>query len=195
MSSPVEICSNALILVGASPIASLSETSDRAIVVSNLYDQVRRATLRRHLWNFAMTRELLSPDSTPPAFEWSNAFTLPGDCLRLVSIGEKGEHPDYTLEGRKILSNDSSIKLGYVSDVSDVSQFDAMFIDALCANIAFTAAWPITKSESMQKAMWTLYQSKIQEARTIDGVETPPGEIDSSYLLDARRASGYPTTT
>ena len=192
MSSPVEICSNACILVGTSPIASLSENSDRAIVMSNLYDQVRRATLRRHTWNFAMTRVLLSPDATAPAFEWTNKFTLPADCLRVCSIGELGEHPDYTLEGRAILSNDASIKLGYIKDETDANVFDALYCDALSANLAFTAAWPMTKNETLQKSMYELYLLKIQEARTIDGVETPPGEIDDSYILTARRSGGWP---
>lgn len=193
MSSPVEICSNALILVGAQPISSLSETSDRAILMSNLYDQIRRATLRRHLWNFAMTRVLLSPDVTPPAFEWTAQFTLPSDCLRVVSLGEIGEHPDYTIEGRKILSNDASVKLGYVRDEEDANVFDVMFCDALSANMAFAAAFPLTKSEALQKAMYQLYSEKITEARTIDGVETPPGQIDDSYFLNARRSGGYPS--
>lgn len=192
MSSPVQICSNALILTGGSPIASLTESSDRAILMANLYDQVRRATLRRHLWNFAITRVLLSPDATAPAFEWAAAFTLPSDCLRVVSIGELGEHPEYTLEGRKILSDEASIKLGYVRDEDDPNTFDAMFEDALCANLAYTAAWPLTKSETLQKAMFALYEIKIKEARAIDGSETPPGQVDDSYLLNARRGSGYP---
>jgi hypothetical protein len=140
-----------------------------------------------------MTRVLLSPDATAPAFEWTNQFTLPPDCLRVVSIGEKGEHPDFTIEGRKILSNDASVKLGYIRDEEDANTFDAMFNDALSANLAWTAAWPLTKSETLQKAMYELYQAKIQEARAIDGTETPPGEIDDSYMLDARRSGGYPS--
>ncbi len=146
MSSPVQICSNALILVGAAPIASLTESSDRAVLMANLYDQVSRTTLRRHFWNFATTRVLLSPDATPPAFEWTNASTLPSDCLGLTSIGELGEPPEYALEGRKILSNDASVKLGYIRDEDDPNVFGAMFIDALCANLAFTAAYPLTKT-------------------------------------------------
>lgn len=195
MSSPVNICSNALLLLGAQTIASLTESSDRAVLMSNLYDQVRRATLRSHIWNFAKARVLLSPDTTAPAFEWSARFQLPGDCLRVISVGEKGEHPEYVIEGRWILSNESSVKLGYIYDVTDASTFDALFVDALCANLAFTGAYPVTKSEALQKAMFSLFEEKRKLARAIGAQEEPPGQIDDSPMLNARRSGGYPTST
>lgn len=194
MSSPVEICSNALLLLGNLPIASLNESSDRAILMANLYDQVRKATLRRHFWNFATTRVLLSPDVAAPPFEWGFQFTLPGDCLRVVSVGEHGEHPEYIIEGRKILAYDATVKLGYIKDVDDPNNMDAMFIDCLCANLAFTGAYPLTKDSALQKAMYQLYMTKLQEARGIDGSEEPAKEIDDSYILTSRRAGGYPTS-
>lgn len=189
MTSPVEICSNALLLIGHAPIASLTEGSDRANLMSSLYTQVRRATIRSHVWNFAKWSEALAPDVSAP-FDYAYRFLLPGDCLRALWIGERGETHDYDIQGRTILFDEDPLYLTYLRDVEDPNSFDAMFIDALCANLAFTGAYPLTKSVELQKAMYALYAQKKADASTINGQELPPAEISSSYLLNARRARG-----
>lgn len=195
MSSKVELCSNALILLGLSPIASLTESSDRAIVMANLYDQVRRASIRLHIWNFAQEAVQLSPSSTTPLGGWSYQFTLPGDCLRVLWGGEEGEHPEYRMRGRRILANESSFLLEYLKDIEDANTFDALFADYLCANLAFTGAYPLTKSETLQKACFALMGEKLKMARAIDGQEEPPRSLDYSPILNARRSGGYPSST
>lgn len=186
MTSKVEICSNALLLLGHAPISAMGE-GDRGALMQSLYDQVRRATIRGHVWHFAKESVTLAPDATPPAGEWSARFLVPGDSLRVLWVGERGEELDYEIQGRAVLYSGESLYLTYLRDVEDVNTFDATFVDALCANLAFTAAFPLTKSVELQKAMYALYTEKRREATTINGQEVPPAEISGSPLLTARR--------
>lgn len=92
MSSAVQICSNALLMLGQKPINSLAEdptqaTSERELAAANLYPQVRNAVLRAHPWNCATRRVKLTPDSATPAFSWSYQFLKPGDWLRTLQVG------------------------------------------------------------------------------------------------------------
>ncbi len=50
----LDIANAALLLLGADPIASMTEANDRARLCNQFYDDMRRETLRAHPWNFAL---------------------------------------------------------------------------------------------------------------------------------------------
>jgi len=185
--SEVQVCSNALLLLGADTINSFDDETDRAKLVSNLWPNSLDAILRSHPWNCAITRAALAPDDSAPAFEWPYQFTLPGDCLRILSIGEQGENPEYRPEGRKILYDESVLKLRYIYRNSDVPSWDALLVQAAEAYMAMTCAYPITKSAAMFDAMTKLWDLKLRLARNVDGQEAPPEEVGDFPLLSARR--------
>lgn len=185
--SEVQICSNALLLLGAKPINSFDDESDRALLVSNLWPNALDAILRSHPWNCAIDRVQLAPTAATPAFDFAYQFTLPGDCLRVLSIGEKGENPEYELNGRKVLYDEALLNLRYVVRNEDIPSWDALLVQAAEAYMAMTCAYPVTKSASMFEAMGSLWKLKLQQARTIDGLETPPEEFGDFPLLAARQ--------
>lgn len=185
--SAVEICSNGLLLLGAQPINSFDDETDRATLVSNLWPNALEAILRSHPWNRATKRVSLAADVAAPDFDYARQFTLPSDCMRVLSVGLKGQPQTYELEGRKILSDEEIIYLRYVWKNDDIASWDALLVQAAEAYMAMTCAYPITKSASMFDMMANLWKLKRQEARTIDGQENPPEEIGDFPLLQARR--------
>lgn len=185
--SEVQLCSNALLMLGAQTINSFDDESDRALLVSNLWDNMRDAILRAHPWNCAKKRASLAADAAAPAFEFAYQFTLPGDCLRVLSVGEEGEHPRYKIEGRKILTDESECKLTYIYRNEDVPTWDALLVSAAEAFVAMTCAYPITKSASQQDNMIRLWQAKLREARSVDGLEEPTDDVGDTPFLSVRR--------
>lgn len=127
--SEVQICSNALLLLGAQPINSFDEDSDRALLVSNLWPNALDAILRSHPWNCAIAREQLAPEATTPAFDYAYRFTLPGECLRVLSIGEKGENPQFEIEGRRVLYDEALLNLRYIYRNEDIPSWDSLLVD------------------------------------------------------------------
>lgn len=185
--SEVQICSNSLLLLGAQTINSFDDESDRATLVSNLWPNARDAILRAHPWNCAIKRVALAPDATAPAFDYAYQFTLPGDCLRILSVGEVGAAVHYELEGRKVLCDENPLYLRYVYRNEDVPNWDSMLVQAAEAYMAMTCAYPITKSASMFEAMTNLWDLKVKQARNVDGQETPPETLGDSPMLAVRR--------
>lgn len=184
--SKVSICSNALLLVGDETIASFDESTSRARLVSNLWEDIRRATLRMHPWNFARRRVLLAPLATAPAFDWSYAFQLPGDWLRTVSIGEREEFDEFEMEDGKILCDLSSIKLRYIYDHDNVAAWDALFVEAATFHMASAIAYPITKSASMQESMKGMLAGVLQLARAVNGQEYTGDRLGDEPLRSSR---------
>lgn len=167
------------------------------------YEQTRDALLRSHWWRFARTRVALSPNATAPDFEYSNAFDLPGppDAFLREWLPPWEDNSEvlgrtrntYSLEGKQLLSNQTTMKLRYVRQVTDVSEFDPLFVEVLVLQLALKLVMPL----SQDKSLWqTLYgelwgvpgiKGVMSRVRTMDKQETNTlGQNDQPNWNDAR---------
>lgn len=183
----IEICSNALVLIGDKPISTFaSDQGPRADVASNLFNNIRDATLRMHPWNSSRKRVSLAPLADAPAFEWSYQMQLPADFIRLVSIGETGENIFYEIEDGKILTDETEIKLKYIYRNEVVSSYDALLTQALIAHCAWAFAYPLAKSQALRDGMEKYLQQTLQQARTINGQEKLSETLGDEGLFRSR---------
>lgn len=204
INSPVDICNLALSLLNVAPITSIDDpTTANEEICSLWYDQVRRESLRRHTWNFAVKRVILAPDSTAPVFGYQNAFNLPSDYIRIMHINAYDGYNDapiqgshYTIENNKVkmgqYTSDSGqqLRLVYVADFETVSQMDPSFISYFSTMLGQKLAYAITQSNSAVQRMDALMKDAESVARAIDGQENPPKRIERSASRSARRNRG-----
>ena len=169
MASIVDINNAALNQLGASTILSLTEDSKNARICNARYTQIRDAVFRSHPWNCLQKRLELSSSTTTPAWGYSFQYDLPGDCLRLLRILDYDSN--HKVEGRSILSNNSSMKILYISRVTDPNQYDELLRETLAAAIAADIAYAITSNNTTQQNMINLYQNKLRDARFVDSTE------------------------
>ena len=169
MASTVDICNGALNQLGATTILSLTEDSKNARLCNSRYTQVRDAVFRSHPWNCLQERIELAQSTTTPAWGYSFKYDLPGDCLRLLRILDYDS--DHKVEGRSILSNNSSMKILYISRVTDPNQYDENLRETLSAALAADIAYAITSNNTTQQNMLALYQEKLRDARFVDSTE------------------------
>ncbi len=186
MASKVDICSNALLLLGAQPINSLDDENDRARLASNLYDGVKLSVIRSHPWNCCVTRVALSPLSAAPAFDYAYQFTLPPDCAKVLQVGEYTTEIDYRIERGKILADESAIYLKYISTDISEGAFDHLLVEALKYAMAAQMAYPTTQNASMAELMEAKYQQVLREARSVDGQDDPPETMGDNALYASR---------
>jgi hypothetical protein len=187
MSSAVKICSDALVELGLQPINSFADSSDRALAASNLWPQVRDNVLRSHPWNCALARVVLSPDATAPAFEWSQQFTLPGDCVRVLSIGAKPtDRIPYVVEGGKVLCDEGVVYLRYVRRNDNPATYDPNLFRAMTLAMAAALAVPACEDVGKKQDKERELMAVMRTARAVDGMEAPPESIDDYPFLAAR---------
>ena len=186
MASFVEITSNALRLLGDDPITSLSDDSERARLVNALYEEVRDEVTRAAMWNCAKDRQVLASLATTPAFGWSFYHQLPSTCLRVVDVLSGDIRVEHEIEGRKLMTDESSVNLIFLKKITDPNDMDSLFIGVYTAKLAAELAEPITGSRTLAEQMWTLYDRKVREARTIDSQEGTVSNLDIQQLVDAR---------
>ena len=169
MASTVDICNGALNQLGATAILSLTEDSKNARLCNSRYTQVRDALFRTHPWNCLQTRLELAASTDTPAWGFSYAYTLPADCLRLLRILDYDS--SHRVEGRKILSNASTMKILYISRVTDPNEYDELLRETLSAALGADIAYAITSNNTTSQNMILSYQEKLRDARFVDSTE------------------------
>jgi hypothetical protein len=176
MASTVDICNGALNQLGATTILSLTEDSKNARLCNSRYTQVRDGLFRTHPWNCLQKRVELAADTTAPAWGFSYAYTLPADCLRLLRILDYDSN--YKVEGRKILSNTSSMKILYIGRITDPNEYDELLRETLSASLAADIAFAVTSNNTTATNMYNLFQDKLKDARFVDSTEGQNVEQD-----------------
>ena len=192
MASVVDICNGALNQLGASTILTLTEDSKNARLCNARYTQVRDSLFRSHLWNCLTKRVELAKDTEVPSWGFSYQFTLPADCLRVVTI--LNYDYDYKVEGRKILANHGTLKIQYIARIEDPNQYDELLRETISAALSADIAYAVTSSNPVANNMYKLFQDKLREARFVDATEgqsTNPDNgqsdvIGSSSFINSR---------
>jgi hypothetical protein len=190
MTSAVQICSNALLMLGAQTINALDDSSDRARQCSNLYPLVRDYLLTSHPWNCCRRRVLLNPDGVSPGFGYTYAFTLPADFARMRWIsdgpGENDPSLDFVLEDGKILCDTSPLYLRYCYLNQNEATWTPLMVMAATQSMRAVMSYGITQSTSLEQLLEQTLQPYLKLARAVDGQDTPPETLGDYPLLSSR---------
>ncbi len=176
MASDVDVASLALVNIGSEPIISLDppdEDSEGAKICALRFPTARDATLSAHPWNFATRRMSINADATAPVFEFLRAFTIPNDCLRVLKIeGEDRLTYRWRVEEGKIVTDLASpIKIQYIAQVTDAEAWSPLFVEAFAAHLGSLIAEKLSGVNSVKEEQIALFQAKLAEARSKDGME------------------------
>jgi hypothetical protein len=197
MTTDVGICNLALQRLGARTISALNENSTAARACNRVYEHARDTEIRAYSWSFARARASLAASTTVPAFGFLKQYQLPADFIRLIPsrvLGttvttEGGIDPniDWQIEGRFILTNDSSpLKIVYLKKVTDEETFDDLFSELLVSRIAMDVCEKVTQSNTKKKDATERYVFAQKEAKKINAFERPPIDFPQSEWVLAR---------
>lgn len=190
--SKVDICNLALDCVGEGPITSIdSPTTKPEHICKRWYDQLRQELLREYVWNFAKERTTLAR-SGDADFDYGDAYALPADFIRFISCGgdyEVDHRRIYDIQGNEIiLDNDggNSLKLRYIKNETNVTNFDPLFIEMLYLRMAIILAQKLPKKNSYYERLTDAYARAESKAISIDGQERPPQRVERSHWRTMR---------
>lgn len=182
-SSTTEICNSALIKVGANRITALDDTSKEAVACNEQYAKNRDEVLSAHPWNFAIARSDLAVDATAPIWEFARRYPLPTDCLRVIDVDTD---LIWKVEGRYILTDDSSCRIKYIKKETDVTKYSASFCEALAFRLASDLAFLISQNASLQANLYQAYVKFLAPARSYNGQEGSLPEVEADGWLNSR---------
>jgi hypothetical protein len=190
MSIEEEICTSAMVKLGAEPISDLSDDTKEARLCRIQYPKIRDAILRSAPWSFAMKRVELAPIAEDLLFGDGNKFQLPQDCVKFVKLyaGEGYVSNDrYTIEGDHLISTLETIQGWYVTNEVEVEKYDPNFKEAVACALASDLCYAITQSNTLKQGLMAESKFWIDEARSYNSQEVTPEDFVFDEFLNARR--------
>lgn len=184
MASKIDLISSALVLIGDTPINSLTGNDRRQVVANALYDQTVQNELSKHRWGFARRKAQLSlTTGTVVDNEYRSIYQLPSDIISLVKIKPSS---NYQIYGDKLYTNLSqALYCDYVANVAE-SEWPVYFAKMITYALAVDFATSIRDSSSIQSNMAALYESASRNARFTDSQQHPQTPIQHRPFLDVR---------
>jgi hypothetical protein len=191
MATKTDVINRALGFIGERPIINPDAAETTAGKhIARIYDQCRQEVLRAFPWNFAEVWKEIDRVATP-SFGYSDAYLLPTDFIRLLTVGYDRPSIQVTtaLISRKdyrLLSSgapnydrwlavdnagEDVIKIAYTADVDKMHIWDPLAIKVLALWMAVDAAKAITGHDDLVIQLNAMLTESFREAAGADGGE------------------------
>lgn len=183
MASVPDICNLALGHIGDSAtVASISppDGSIQAAHCQRLYPVARDMTLEKHPWAFATVR-ILAAQVDNPLSSWSYAYTLPTNCLRLVSVLPQTVRDDAATEpfiieqdgsgNGVVYCNTQAATFRHIVRVTDTTKYSTSVVLTISYLLASFLAGPVLKGKVGVQAsgsMMSLFKDALAAAQELD---------------------------
>jgi hypothetical protein len=187
--SNIELCSAALVKLGAEGISTFADGTAEADVASALYNIVRDGLLGSHPWSFATAHTELVLSPTPPVSNFDYAYELPIDFIKAISAGDecRSRGANYQIIGREVHTNYEDLTLTYIKR-ADETDFPTYFISALVNRLAAEFCLPLTENSSRSELLFRLADNELKLAKLIDSQQDTPQKVEDFSLIEARLA-------
>lgn len=188
--SSVDICSRALILIGAEPITSFDDGSTEALVSVNMYEDFARAALVNTRWRFATNQSVLNLLSDEPTGRYDHAYQLVNGTLMVHAVTVNDLQINYQIYGDKIFADtaDSDVVIADYTYRPDEQYWPSYFTVAVELGLANLFATSIARNASLAQLMSTSAERAMAKARSIDSQQQTTRRIPTSRFITERRS-------
>jgi hypothetical protein len=191
----VEMCSSAMVMVGAAPLHNVGDDEPTAIMAEQLYAEVVRELIGGYRWRFAVKLVELERLSVAPLVKWEAIYQLPANTENVFAlwVGASGDTAEYDRFERFVYCNATASERVYaeVGHVPSEAYWPSYFRTLVVQTLAARFAVPI--AEDLNKADYWEKMSRVQfaKARSYDSQNRTASRIRGAGGL-ARYHGGQP---
>lgn len=188
--SGIDICSRALVLIGAEPITSFSDGTTESLVSSNMYEDVARTNLTSTRWRFATNQAVLNRLSAAPTGRYDAAYQLPSGYLYIHAITVNDLQIEYDLYGDKAYC-DANVSDSLIADYTfraDEQNWPSYFCLTVEYAMASVFATAIARDTALADQMNIQYERMLAKARSIDSQQQSTRKLTTSRFITNRRS-------
>lgn len=188
-SSPVDVCSRALILIGAEPITSFDDGNNEALIASNMYEDIARSSLVNTRWRFATNQVVLNRLSETPTGRFDAAYQLPSGWLMTHTVTVNDTPIEYQTYGTKLFCNETS-SAELVLDFTyraDEQNWPSYFTVAVEYELASVFAVGLARDQSLAQLMSQQASIAMVKARNLDAQQQTTRKLTTTRFITNRR--------
>lgn len=188
--SAIDICSRALILIGAEPITSFDDNNNEALIASNVYEDIARSALVNSRWRFATNQMVLNRLTETPTGRYDAAYQLPTGWLMTHAVTVSDIPIEYQTYGNKIYCNES-VTAEVVADYTyRAEEYDwpSYFTLAVQYELASVFAFSLARDAQLAKMMSDQATIQMMRCRTLDSQQQTTRKLNTSRFITQRRS-------
>lgn len=188
--SAIDICSRALILIGADPITSFDDGTTEALVSVNMYEDVARTALVNTRWRFSTNQAVLNLLTDAPTGRYDRAYQLPTGYLMIHAVTVNDLPIEYQIYGDKIYADtDASdqLVLDYTYRATEVD-WPSYSTIAVEYALAMVFATSIARDSTLAALMERQSQIAMAKARSLDSQQQTTRKLTTSRFITNRRS-------
>jgi len=188
--SPVDICSRALILIGAEPITSFDDGNNEALVSANMYEDVARSALVNSRWRFSVDQAVLNRLSDAPTGRFDAAYQLPSAWLMTHAVTVNDTPINYQTYGDKLFCDEaatSELILDYTYRANE-TDWPSYFTIAVQYEMAAVLASSVARDTNLTGLMRQQAQIAMMRARALDSQQQVSRKLNTSRFIAQRRS-------
>ena len=188
--SGIDICSRALILIGAEPITSFEDDTTEGLVSSNMYEDIARSNLTSTRWRFSTNQAVLNRLSDAPTGRFDAAYQLPSGYLFVHAVTVNDFQIEYDIYGDKIFCDAGPqdqliIDYSYRAEEQDWPSYFSVCVEYAMATVFSTA---IARDQGLANLMNQQYNIALAKARSIDSQQQSTRKLITSRFITNRRS-------
>ena len=197
----ISICSDALILLGASPISSFADGTDIAQACERLYPDLRDSLLARYHWSWSYQKIKLARLAVVPDNEFRYSYQLPGDMLSGIraifadsSTNQLPVRYCWQIFGDQLYTNLETVYIDYQTSVAE-ERMPAYFVrllrTVLAAELGLVVTDQISKTDYFNSLSFGTPGENgrgglFREAMNVDSRGNSPQVIEDYSLIYVR---------
>lgn len=183
----IDLCSRALVKIGAKSISSFNEETAESSVAEQLYTPTLEGLLSGYPWRFALSQRELARLKSNPSADYRYAYALPNDFLRAISAGPtgRGKGLDYRICGNELHTDSETVMLTYLYKPNEIN-FPPFFYQLVIAWLAAEFCLPLTESTARTEHLRAVAEEEYKRAKLIDSQQSVPQAFQDFSLIEVR---------
>lgn len=182
MAKKISIINEAVLLVGATQISSLEDSSREALVAGSVYTTTYEELISCHPWTFSLNQVSLTRLVDDPLFGFDHAYQLPVDPKLIRLIRKNNPKNDYRLFEDKLYTDDDEVEIIYQFKPQE-ENLPSYFVRALVMELSKLFALSLIQDETQAQLFEGLAQRQVRKARNIDSQNQPSIAIDKNEFV------------
>lgn len=134
-------------------------------------DTTRDRLLSLHAWTFARKSAKLS-NAVSAVDGWSYGYSLPSDCLKVLTVLSSGEPIDFEEVGTVLYCKVATPTIRYTAKITDMSSWSGAFIDVFVSSLAQEIVLATTHNLDTVQLLEQKTQILIRNAEKLGAIKT-----------------------